>query len=81
MTKQELKTAAVQKGNMILNRGRNRWGIVQDRLIFWEITHFFNKDNQEIGFIAFEGSSAESVHIFNPPRIWGRESLNSLNFC
>ena len=39
---------------------------------FHEIVHYFNKDMEEIGYIALE-----NITVFNPPRKWSESVLSS----
>ena len=62
-------------GNMFMPY---RWHGENDP-VFREITHYFNAEMFELGYIIWPGDpDFESVHIFNPPRAWHAEMLERL---
>ena len=67
MNKQELIANSYYKGNIILwNRDLGR----DSKKVDYTITHYFDTNLDEIGFIAFAGTKFESIKIFEPKRIW-----------
>ncbi len=62
MTKTQLRNQASFSAVLFLDDGN----------MFHEIVHYFNKDMEEIGYIAF----SENITVFNPPRKWSESVLS-----
>jgi hypothetical protein len=67
MTRGDLIDQAVEVGKLVL---RNQHGKLTT---FKELEHYFNSEGDEIGYVSFAHTEHEAVHLFSPPRKWGKE--------
>ena len=74
--KEELESRSKFKGHILLE-SRHSWYREPEKVPFIEITHYFNSDMQELGYVTFEGTRFQNVHLFNPPRVWAKEFLDN----
>lgn len=74
MTKTELINKAKFKGMLILKK-RNWLTDLDTISLFYDTVHYFDENMEEIGYIGFPGTKHETLHIFNPYRLWSKNIL------
>lgn len=48
--------------------------------IFTDIVHYFDVNRNEVGYVAFPGTTYECVFRFDPPRKWAPAMLDQLHW-
>lgn len=75
--KEELENRSSFRGHIMLEQYRNRYTDAVYKVPFTEMTHYFNEEMKELGYITFEGTRFQTIHLFDPPRIWSKEILDN----